>query len=169
MTAAGAAATVVSPAMTEIHSALEALILLDDKPMRLSPGQVLFREGDPSDGRMYLVREGTIELRAGRRKLEEVNPGGTVGEMALIDPAPRSATAVAATDCTVAAVGEYAFHGLVKRMPALALELMRLMVRRLRHTTALTALPRAAKARRPARPKKSKKKVAGRRKPAARR
>lgn len=122
--------------MIRISTYLEALMLTDERPLRLDPGQVLFVQGQPGDGKMYIVRTGSLELRAGRRTLETVEPGGIVGEMALIDPAPRSATAVAGPDCSVAAVDEATFHQLVKRVPGIALEMMRIMVRRLRHTTA---------------------------------
>jgi CRP-like cAMP-binding protein len=134
--------------MTEIKTHLQALMLLDDQPLRLDPGQPLFTEGQPSDGRMYIVREGTLQLRARGRTLETLEPGGLVGEMALIDPAPRSASAIAGAGCVVAAVDERSFHELVKRVPPLALELLRIMVKRLRQTTARTLAKTSAKARR---------------------
>ncbi len=131
--------------MTQIRTYVEALMLTDEKPLSLAPGQVLFVEGQPSDGRMYIVRTGSLELRLGRRKLETVEPGGVVGEMALIDPAPRSATAVGGPDCTLAAVDETTFRQLAKRVPGLALEVMRIMVRRLRRTTARQAVAGASR------------------------
>jgi CRP-like cAMP-binding protein len=130
--------------MTRIHSYLEALMLIDDRPLSLEDGQVLFREGEAGE-HMYIVRSGELELRAGRRRLEVVGPGGLVGEMALIDPAPRSATAVARGTCSVAAVNADTFDELVRRVPRLALEVMRIMTRRLRRTTG-----RPARAGRPA-------------------
>lgn len=120
--------------MTRIHSYLEALMLVDDRPLSLADGQVLFREGEPGQ-HMYIVKSGRLELRAGGRKLEAVGPGGLVGEMALIDPAPRSATAVARGQSSVAAVDAATFDQLVQRVPRLALEVMRIMTRRLRRTT----------------------------------
>jgi CRP/FNR family cyclic AMP-dependent transcriptional regulator len=51
---------------------------------------------------------------------------------ALIDPAPRSATAVAATKVTQVPVGEKQFLFLVSRTPYFALNVMRLLARRLR-------------------------------------
>jgi CRP/FNR family cyclic AMP-dependent transcriptional regulator len=136
--------------MTRIHSYLEALMLVDDRPLALANGQVLFREGEPGQ-HMYIVRSGKLELHAGGRKLEAVGPGGLVGEMALIDPAPRSATAVARGSCSVAAVDADTFDQLVQRVPRLALEVMRIMTRRLRRTTSLPARSgRKASPRRPA-------------------
>ena len=52
--------------------------------------------------------------------------------MALIDAAPRSATAIAATDVTIVPVGEKQFLFLVSRTPHFALNVMRVLARRLR-------------------------------------
>ncbi len=121
--------------MAEIHSYLEFLTALDDRPLAIPEGDVLFDAGDRSDGRMFVVRAGTIVLRSGRTLLERVGPGGIVGEMALIDPAPRSAKAVAGPGCVVSAVTEPMLHKLVAQVPGLALELMRILARRLRQVT----------------------------------
>lgn len=140
--------------MTQIRSYLEALMAVDDRPLPFPEGAVLFAEG--AAGReMYIVRTGTVILKSGGRVLEEVGAGGTIGEMALIDPAPRSASAVAGPDCTVTAVTEHTFQDLVKRVPGLALEVMRLITRRLR---------KANESRRPPSPRRPQ---AARRKPAA--
>lgn len=64
----------------------------------LTPGQVLFREGDPPDS-AYLIESGGIEVRARQRGKDVVlsllGPGDLVGEMAVIDDSPRTATATA--------------------------------------------------------------------------
>ena len=54
------------------------------------------------------------------------------GEMALIDAAPRSATAIAASDVKLVPVGEKQFLFLVSRTPHFALNIMRVLARRLR-------------------------------------
>jgi len=134
--------------MTEVRSYIEFLTMLDDKPLRLAEGAVLFEAGGVTDGRMYVVRSGSLVLKAGRRVLERVVPGGIVGEMALIDPAPRSATAIAGPDCAVSAVDQRMFDNLVRRVPGLALEVMQILARRLRRSTAAST-SRAKPARRP--------------------
>jgi CRP-like cAMP-binding protein len=129
--------------MPEVHSYLELLTAMDDKPRRFAEGEVLFQEGEPADGRMYIVRSGSVILRSGRRLLETVERGGMVGEMALIDPAPRSATAIAGQECSVSAVDESLFFDLIQKVPGLAIEVMRILSRRLRHvTTGRRAFPR---------------------------
>jgi CRP-like cAMP-binding protein len=119
--------------MTEFKTYLQVLGFIDDKPLRFSTGDVIFAAGQPGD-KMYIVRSGSVELRVGEKVLETVVPGGVFGEMALIDPAPRSATAVAGFDCSLAAIGVDQFHGLVQKVPNLALEVMKVLARRIRRT-----------------------------------
>ena len=124
--------------MTQIRTYLGALMAVDDRPLKLAEGAVLFAAGAP--GReMFIVRTGTVILKAGERTLEVVGAGDVVGEMALIDPAPRSATAVAGADCTVTSVTEHTFQDLVKKVPGLAIEVMRIIVRRLRRANEMKA------------------------------
>jgi CRP/FNR family cyclic AMP-dependent transcriptional regulator len=119
--------------MAEVKTYLEALMALDDAPLSPEPGAVIFAAGDP--GReMYVVRSGKVELKIGDTLLETVGPGGILGELALVDPAPRSATAIAGADCSLVRVDQEAFDDLVRRVPGLALEVMRVMARRLRKT-----------------------------------
>ena len=119
--------------MAEVKSYLEALMALDEAPLKLEPGQVIFSAGD-AGREMFIVRTGSVDLRIGDTLLETVGQGGIFGEMALVDPAPRSATAVAGPDCALVLVDVAAFNDLVRRVPGLALEVMRVMAGRLRRT-----------------------------------
>ncbi len=98
-----------------------------------SQGQIIFREGDPGD-QLYIVAEGQVDIMTDGQLLETVNPGGILGEMALIDDKPRSATAVARTDCVLTPIGRRHFLTLVERTPLFALQVMRVMAERLRRT-----------------------------------
>jgi len=119
--------------MTEVKSYLEALMTLDEAPLKLDPGQVIFSAGD-AGREMFIVRTGSVDLRIGDTLLETVEQGGIFGEMALVDPAPRSATAVAGPDCTLVLVDATSFSDLVRQVPGLGLEVMKVMARRLRRT-----------------------------------
>ena len=119
--------------MADVKSYLEALMTLDEAPLKLEPGQVIFSAGE-TGREMFIVRTGTVDLRIGETLLETVEQGGIFGELALVDPAPRSATAVAGPDCTLVLVDAPAFGDLVRKVPGLALEVMRVMARRLRRT-----------------------------------
>ena len=84
---------------------------------------------------MYLVKSGTIVLNADGRELESIGPGGLFGELAVIDREPRSATAVAETDCELVAIDKRRFWFLVQETPYFAEIVMRVMVDRLRRET----------------------------------
>jgi CRP-like cAMP-binding protein len=119
--------------MTEVKSYLEALMTLDEAPLKLDAGQVIFSAGD-AGREMFIVRTGSVELRIGDALLETVGEGGIFGELALVDPAPRSATAVAGPACSLVLVDAPAFNDLVRKVPGLGLEVMKVMARRLRRT-----------------------------------
>jgi CRP/FNR family transcriptional regulator, cyclic AMP receptor protein len=99
-------------------------------------GDVIFRQGDPAT-ELFVVKTGTVEIRLGNRLLDTLPERSIFGEMALIDPGPRSATAVAATDAVVVPIGEKQFLFLVSRTPYFALNVMRVLVRRLRTSNLL--------------------------------
>jgi CRP-like cAMP-binding protein len=97
----------------------------------LAPGEVLFREGEQGD-MMFAVVEGSLELGVGGRAVDSIGPGQIVGEMALIDQSPRSATATAVGETKVAAVDRKRFVFMVQEHPTFALQVMEIMAERLR-------------------------------------
>ncbi len=117
--------------MVEIRSYTEMLMFSASALRSPAAGEVIFAEGDPAT-EMFIVREGSVELRKGPVVLETFGPGAILGEMALLAPAPRSATAVAGAGCVLAAVDEETFRQLVQKVPGFALEVLRTVVRRLR-------------------------------------
>jgi CRP-like cAMP-binding protein len=97
----------------------------------VAEGEVLFTEGESGD-LMFAVVDGLLHLSVNGRVVDEVGPGQIVGEMALIDQSPRSATATAATVTTVAPVDRKRFVFLVQEHPTFALLVMEIMAERLR-------------------------------------
>lgn len=99
-------------------------------------GRVLFREGDTPRG-AFLIECGEIEIirnegSANEVKLAVLGSGEIVGEMGLIDGAPRSATARAIETTTVTALDDYAFEQLIARAePGLA-AIVKVLMKRLR-------------------------------------
>ncbi|HLX64494.1 MAG TPA: cyclic nucleotide-binding domain-containing protein [Planctomycetota bacterium] len=98
------------------------------------PGELIFKENDPGLF-MYCVKKGKVELRREGLLLETAEVGDIFGEMALIEHSTRSATASAATDCEVVPIDEERFMYLVQQTPYFALDVLRVMARRLRHST----------------------------------
>ena len=94
-------------------------------------GDVIFRQGDPAQ-ELFIVQSGEVEIRLGNRVLETLPQYSIFGEMALTDTAPRSATAIAASDAKLVPVSEKQFLFLISNTPYFALNVMRVMARRLR-------------------------------------
>jgi CRP-like cAMP-binding protein len=94
-------------------------------------GDYLFREGDSSDF-LYILLSGQARILVGTREVGVLSAGQIVGEMALIESAPRSASIRAQTDCEFACIDEKRFRFLITQTPGFAIAVMRTMGERLR-------------------------------------
>jgi CRP/FNR family cyclic AMP-dependent transcriptional regulator len=110
----------------------------------IETGTELFRLGEKG-GAMYVILEGSVRIHVRGRALEIAGPGSIVGEMALIDDQPRSATVVALSRCCVVPIGRAEFSLLVREKPEFALHVMKVVADRLRRMNA--NLPAAREAR----------------------
>jgi CRP-like cAMP-binding protein len=98
---------------------------------RFAAGEIVFPEGAAPDG-MYALLEGEVDILMEGKLRETVEAGGIFGELALLDEQPRSATAVARTNCAIAVIDPRRFQSLVQQTPFFALQVMRIMAERLR-------------------------------------
>jgi CRP-like cAMP-binding protein len=96
-----------------------------------SAGSVVFEVGAPGT-EMYGVIDGEIELRTAHGKVFRIGPDETFGEMAIVDQAPRMATAVAVEETTLAVIDERTFLFLIHETPTFALQVMSSLAARLR-------------------------------------
>jgi CRP/FNR family cyclic AMP-dependent transcriptional regulator len=103
------------------------------KPEDIAAGATIFAEKDRQK-RIYLLLRGDVSLHAGAKRIGTVRAAEIFGELAVVDGAPRSATAVAAAPCRVIALDERQFTDALRKQPAFALMLMSTMIHRLRHT-----------------------------------
>jgi CRP/FNR family cyclic AMP-dependent transcriptional regulator len=111
------------------------LFTAEQNPRVCEAGEAIFRTYDMGS-EMYVVLEGQVELTIGEKVLEILGPGEPFGEMALIDQAPRVATAIAKTPCKLAVIPEKRFLFLVQQTPHFALQIMKVMADRLRKMNA---------------------------------
>ncbi|HVY51856.1 MAG TPA: ATP-binding protein [Devosia sp.] len=104
-----------------------------------TPGERLIEEGTPGDS-MFIVLEGELEVtkREGSRDvlLATRRPGEFIGEMSLLEQAPRSASVRAVAESTLLAIGPDAFSSLLRHRPMAATTVLRTVAARLRSTEA---------------------------------
>ncbi len=86
--------------------------------LRVDAGQHLVAEGNPGSA-FYMLLEGEAVVRRNGRKVGELTTGDFVGELALLDPAPRNATVTASTDVVALAVTERMFNVMIRDLPGL--------------------------------------------------
>jgi len=94
-------------------------------------GTVICSEGDAADV-VYIVLTGEVELRLQGQLLGKEIAGGIFGEMAMVDAATTSATAVAATDVKLARLERDQFKGFISKNPEFSLQVMAVLANRLR-------------------------------------
>jgi CRP-like cAMP-binding protein len=93
-------------------------------------GAVLTKEGRQGY-EFIIVLDGEIEVRKGDRVVATRGPGSYVGEIALLDNRPRTATVVAKTPVVIEVIGRREFHGLLAETPELNKEIMATVGQRL--------------------------------------
>ncbi len=119
--------------LKKISDEIEHLFSLSNEPVSIikKAGEVIIKARQPGKF-MYVVKKGALDIEHNDTRLERVTKGGIVGEMSLVDEAPRSATVVAHKDSVLLPIGRARFMHLVQKNPEFALLVMNTMVRRIR-------------------------------------
>src|SRR5262245_56079898 len=100
---------------------LSAALFASARPQKLKADQTLFVAGDPGDG-CYRVEEGLLKVSVvspsgGERILAILGPGALVGELAIIDTQPRSASVTAARDSELSFISRASFEQVAAKNP----------------------------------------------------
>lgn len=114
-----------------LQAKVATMLTRDDQIRSVPPGTTIFREGEHGTS-MYVILSGDVTVTADGKPLATLHENDIFGEMSLIDKLPRSATVMAKTECKLAAVDERQFLFLVHETPTFALDVMRVIVARLR-------------------------------------
>jgi CRP/FNR family cyclic AMP-dependent transcriptional regulator len=122
---------------------LSAALFAAARVHRLKAGQTLFTAGDPGDG-CYRVEQGLLKVSVlspsgGERILAILGPGALVGELAMIDAQPRSASVAAARASDLSFISRTAFEAVAETHPEVYRHIVKLLVRRLRDTNTVVA------------------------------
>lgn len=102
------------------------------KVRRFRAGTTMVQLGDPGDT-FYVILDGhALVVREAGRPLK-LGEGDFLGELALIENAPRSADVIATDDVTALAIGHSAFAKLLRSEAAFTYAVLRAVVGRLRN------------------------------------
>ena len=106
------------------------------RELRFEKGQILFTQGDVGT-RLYLMAKGQVRLAIASKSQRGLSfqiavAGDLIGEIAVLDGGPRSATATALTPVTAYALERSAFQELWSARPAIANAIIGFLCRRLR-------------------------------------
>ncbi len=107
--------------------------------VRMAAGGQLCREGDAGT-EMYVIGHGAVVMQKdgpeGPIFLARREVGEVVGEMALLDNRPRSATVICETDCVFLAIKKPEFTARVRKHPEIAMGIIANLLDRLREADA---------------------------------
>ena len=94
------------------------------------PGKELIREG--AIGREFFVLvEGTVDVRKGERRVNQLGRGDFFGEIALIAHTPRTATVSTASDVDLLVITSQSFKTLLEHQPAIASKVLAALAERI--------------------------------------
>jgi CRP/FNR family transcriptional regulator, cyclic AMP receptor protein len=113
----------------------------------MKKGQTVLLQGDPGDALIILLKgqaRVTMVASNGREiTLDYADPGGVLGEIAVLDGGERTASVIAISDGSYLRLSRAAFEAFVERQPAMAWRLMRGLAARLRQTNSTIESDRA--------------------------
>jgi CRP-like cAMP-binding protein len=96
---------------------LEAIGVLAHE-LQLPADHVLMREGEPGTT-FYVIADGTVRVERAGAAVRSMTAGGFLGEIALLEHGPRTATATCVTDCRLLAIEHREFDRLMLAFPHL--------------------------------------------------
>ena len=132
-----------SSILDALPSELSRGLFAQGRLLSLDADQTLFLAGDEGDG-CYRVEEGLLKAsvaapNGGERILAILGPGSVVGELSMIDGAPRSASVTALRDSKLHYVSKADFEAIGKSSPEIYQHVMKVLARRLRDTNSALA------------------------------
>jgi CRP/FNR family cyclic AMP-dependent transcriptional regulator len=106
---------------------------------KLAPGDVLMRKGELGDS-LFIINEGwvkivTVDSKGDELIINKCGPGEIIGEMALLDSGPRSASVIALEDSEALELKQGAFQHVIDSHPEVSLSIIRSYSNRLRFST----------------------------------
>lgn len=101
----------------------------------LPAGHVLMREG-AFGSEFWVIVDGTVRIERGGATIRSLGPGDFLGEIALVDEGPRSATATTDTPAKLFVLGHREFHSLMDQFPSIQTSVLQALAQRVRNLDA---------------------------------
>jgi CRP-like cAMP-binding protein len=95
-------------------------------------GRVLMREGQTGQ-EFFVVVAGNVLIERGGHSLRSLGPGDFLGEIALIDDGPRTATATTETNAKLLVLAHREFHSLMDQFPSIRAAVLQALAMRVRN------------------------------------
>ena len=94
-------------------------------------GTILTHEGY-REGFFFVIVSGTVRIERAGRTINTIGPGDFLGEIALLDAGPRTATATTETPCRLLSMTYQMFHELLDASPAIRTAILEAVAQRVR-------------------------------------
>jgi CRP/FNR family cyclic AMP-dependent transcriptional regulator len=117
---------------------LEAIGRIVDE-IDVPSGTALTHEGR-HEGYFFVIVSGTVRIERGGRSINTIGAGDFLGEIALLDGGPRTASATTESDCRLLSLTHQRFHELLDTSPSVRTAVLEAVGRRMRALDAETAI-----------------------------
>ena len=122
---------------SHINKKLQTIFDGETPVKKISKGEIIYHQGDKADCFYYLkkgrVRVVMTSADGMEKTLSTASHGEILGEAAFFDKMPRVSSACAVTNIEIVAVNERKLLSLIREKPELALELLEILAKRIRH------------------------------------
>ena len=99
--------------------------------VHLDAGEKFIQEGDIEDS-MYIIVEGEVQVNHRELIIFNLGPGEIVGELAVLDPEPRSASVSSVSDVLLFRIDKEPFDEVMADRPEVAQAIITTLCRRIR-------------------------------------
>jgi AAA family ATP:ADP antiporter len=99
--------------------------------IEIGAGEAVFRKGEHGDS-LYIIKEGSVVVHDGMHVYDRLAANDVFGEMALLDPAPRSATITAEEPTRLLRLEQASFFELLAEHAEIGKQILQLLSRRIR-------------------------------------
>lgn len=127
------------PIFSELDEQALQLVLSRSRTLKFRKGVILMSEGETGES-LYIINEGTVRIFVSDEEGNEMTlfiegAGSYIGEISLLDDAPRTASAITMEKTEVISISKTAFVEIIKENPEIAFNIISALTHKLRRAT----------------------------------